>query len=167
MAKYITTVSGKEYLVEILDDGQVTVNGQVYDVDFESISGQPVYSLLLDGGSYQADVYPGDEGLLQVLMRGVLYEVGVEDEREKRLSAAGGVGAVASGEYVLRAPMPGLVVGLPVKEGDSVKSGNVLLILESMKMQNELKSPRDGKVTRIQVKPGDSVEQRQILLTVE
>jgi biotin carboxyl carrier protein len=149
-----------------LESGKVSLNGQVYEVDFESISGQPVYSLLLDGGSFQADVYPGDEDTLQVLMRGVLYEATVEDEREKRLSKA--AGAVAqTGEFVLRAPMPGLVVKVAVAEGEAVKTAQVLVILESMKMQNELKSPRDGKVLRVQVKAGDSVEQRQILLSVE
>jgi len=166
MTKYVATIKGKEYLIEILDSGRVTVNGQGYEVDFESISSQPVYSLLVDGGSYEADVYPGDEGALQVLMRGVLYEVAVEDEREKRLSKAA-VGAVQTGEFVLRAPMPGLVVKVPVAQGEAVKTAQVLVILESMKMQNELKSPRDGKVTRVEVKPGDSVEQRQIMLTVE
>ncbi|MEX1248725.1 MAG: DUF2118 domain-containing protein [Anaerolineales bacterium] len=167
MAKYITSIAGKDYIVEIIDARHVNVNGQAYEVDFQSISGQPVFSLLVDGGSYQAHVYPGDEGGLQVLMRGSLYEANVVDEREKRLSAAGGAGAVHSGEFVLRAPMPGLVVKVPVNEGDPVKKGTVLAILESMKMQNELKSPQDGKVTRIQVKQGDSVEQRQIMLSVE
>jgi biotin carboxyl carrier protein len=166
MAKYITSIKGKEYTIEILESGKVSLNGQVYEVDFESISGQPVYSLLLDGGSFQADVYPGDEDTLQVLMRGVLYEATVEDEREKRLSKAAGA-AAQTGEFVLRAPMPGLVVKVAVAEGEAVKTAQVLVILESMKMQNELKSPRDGKVLRVQVKAGDSVEQRQILLSVE
>jgi biotin carboxyl carrier protein len=63
--------------------------------------------------------------------------------------------------------MPGLIVKVPVNEGDEIKKGQVLVILESMKMQNELKSPRDGKVTRIMVKAGDSVEQRQSMISVE
>lgn len=167
MAKYITTIGEKEFVVEVLGPREVSVNGRTYDVDFQSISGQPVFSLLVDGGSYQAHVYPGDEGTLQVLMRGTLYEARIEDEREKRLSAAGGTGTALTGEFVLRAPMPGLIVKIPVKEGDAVKKGDVLIILESMKMQNELKSPREGKVARIQVKPGDSVEQRQSMLSVE
>jgi biotin carboxyl carrier protein len=167
MATYVTTIADKEYKVEIIDTHHVSVNGVVYEVDFQSISGSPVFSLLVDGGSYQAHVYPGDEGGLQVLMRGTLYAADVIDEREKRLSAAGSGVAAQSGEFVLRAPMPGLVVKIPVSEGDTVKKGSVLAILESMKMQNELKSPRDGKVTRIQVKQGDSVEQRQIMLNVE
>ncbi|MCK7520363.1 MAG: acetyl-CoA carboxylase biotin carboxyl carrier protein subunit [Ignavibacteriales bacterium] len=62
--------------------------------------------------------------------------------------------------------MPGLVVAIPVEEGQQVKKGQVLLILESMKMQNELKSPRDGTVNRIKVRAGESVEQKQPLLSV-
>lgn len=165
--RYITTIRDQEFTVEILGPRQVSVNGTVYDVDFQSISGQPVFSLLVNGGSYQAAVFPGEDDTLQVLMRGTLYVTNVEDEREKRLKSAGGTGAAVSGEFVLRAPMPGLIVKVPVAEGQEVKKGDVLAVLESMKMQNELKSPRDGKVVRIQVKPGDSVEQRHTLLSVD
>jgi biotin carboxyl carrier protein len=101
-----------------------------------------------------------------VLLRGRLYPAQVEDEREKRLRAAGGGGVADSGEYHLKAPMPGLVVAVPVSEGEAIKKGQVLLILESMKMQNELKAPRDGTVHRVRVKPGESVEQKQTLLSV-
>ena len=62
--------------------------------------------------------------------------------------------------------MPGLVVAIPVAEGQEIKKGQVILILESMKMQNELKAPRDGTIGRIRVKAGESVEQRQTLLSV-
>lgn len=165
--RYIATIDGQEFEVEILESGQVSVNGVVYSVDFEPVSGQPVYSLLVDGGSYQAHIYELDEDGLQVLMRGTLYKAVVEDEREKRLRAAAGAGAPDSGEFVLAAPMPGLVVQVPVKEGDKVAKGDVLLILESMKMQNELKAPRDGKVTRVQVKAGDSVEQKAAMIALE
>jgi biotin carboxyl carrier protein len=165
--KYVTTIDEKQYEVEILGPGQVSVNGQLYEVDFQSVSGQPIYSLLVNGQSHQAHVYPGDEGTLQVLLRGALYTATIEDEREKRLKVAGGVGTAATGEFTMRAPMPGLIVKVSVNEGDVVKKGDVLVILESMKMQNELKSPRDGKVARIQVKAGDSVEQRQSMLSVE
>lgn len=167
MAKYITTIGDHEYTVEIIDESHIQVNDHIYAVDFQSLPGQPTFSLLVDGGSFQADVYPGEEDILQVLMRGRFYEALVEDEREKRLAAAGGSGVADSGEFQLRSPMPGLVVAIPVNEGDEIAKGDVLVILESMKMQNELKSPRDGKVARIQVKAGDSVEQRQILLSVE
>jgi len=164
--KYITAIGDQEYTIEILGPRHVSVNGKLYDVDFQSISGQPVFSLLVDGRSYQPAVFPGEEDTLQVLMRGTLYIATVEDEREKRLSKAAG-GVTQTGEFVLRAPMPGLVVKVAVAEGEAVKTAQVLVILESMKMQNELKSPREGKVSRVQVKAGDSVEQRQILLSVE
>jgi biotin carboxyl carrier protein len=130
------------------------------------VGGQPVYSLIADGRSHEAYVRESDEGW-QVLLRGRLYPVKVEDEREKRLRAAAGGGVAESGEFHLKAPMPGLVVAVPVEEGQEVKKGQVLLILESMKMQNELKSPRDGTVSRIRVKAGESVEQKQALLSVQ
>jgi biotin carboxyl carrier protein len=164
--KYITTVEDRQYLVEVIDEKHISVDGKIYNVDFESVSGQPVFSLIVDGKSHEAYVQEGDDNW-QVLMRGRLYPVKVEDEREKRLRAAAGGGVAETGEFHLKAPMPGLVIAVPVMEGQEVKKGQVLIILESMKMQNELKSPRDGKVNRIRVKPGESVEQRQALLSVQ
>jgi len=166
MMKYITTIDGKEYLVEIIDDRHISIDGKVVEVDFESIEEQPVFSLIVDGKSYEAYVYHGEENL-EVLVKGRLYHANVEDERERRLRAASGGAVVQSGPFHLKAPMPGLIVAVPVAEGQKVKTGDVLLILESMKMQNELKAPRDGVVSRIHVMTGDSVEQRQKLLSVE
>src|SRR6266496_1219239 len=163
--KYITTVEGKQFLVEVIDEKHVSVDGKVYEVDFESVSGQPVYSLIVDGRSHESYIYQGEENW-QVLLRGRLYPVTVEDEREKRLRAAAGGGVAETGEFHLRAPMPGLVVAISVTEGQSVKKGQVILILESMKMQNEIKAPRDGTIGRIRVKAGETVEQKQMLLSV-
>ncbi|MBT3321553.1 MAG: biotin/lipoyl-binding protein [Anaerolineae bacterium] len=164
--KYITTIDGKEFQVEIIDDRHVSVDGKIVEVDFESVKSQPVFSLIVDGKSYEAYVYDGEEDL-EVLLKGRLYHSRVEDERERRLRAAAGGSKAVSGTFHLKAPMPGLVVSLAVAEGQEVKEGDVLLILESMKMQNELKSPQDGVVGRIQVSAGDSVEQRQKMLSVE
>jgi biotin carboxyl carrier protein len=164
--KYISTVNDSEYLIEIIDERHISVNGKVLTVDFNSVSGQPVYSMLVDGKSYEGFVYPGDEKW-EVLLMGRQFPVMVEDEREKRLRAAAGSSVSETGEYHLKAPMPGMVVSILVEEGQDIEKGQVLLILESMKMQNELKSPRDGTVGRVRVKPGESVEQRQTLLSVQ
>ncbi len=164
--KYITTVDGKEFEVEIVDDKHVRIGERLLTVDFESVSGQPVFSVIIDGKSYESFISESDEGW-QVLMRGKQYQITVEDEREKRLRAAAGGGVAEGGEFNLKAPMPGLVVAIPVAEGQEIKKGQVLIILESMKMQNELKSPKDGIVERIRVKAGESVEQKQALLSVK
>ena len=163
--KYLTTIGDNEFIVDVVDSHHVSLNGTLMDIDFENISGQPVYSLVIDGKSYEAYVYEGDEEL-QVLLLGHQYPVLVEDEREKRLKAAAGGKVSEAGEFNLKAPMPGLVVSVPVQQDEHVNKGQVLLILESMKMQNELRAPRAGKVVRIRVKPGETVEQRQTLLTV-
>jgi len=163
--KYITTLDGKEYNIEIIDEHHISIDGHVQEVDFESVSGEPVFSLIIDGKSYESYVYEAEEGL-QVLMRGRLYNLTVEDEREKRLRAAAGGGVAEAGEFNLKAPMPGLIAALLITEGQKVEKGQVILILESMKMQNELKTPKAGTIGRIRVKQGESVEQRQTLLSV-
>jgi len=166
--KYATTINDKTYLIEINDERKVIIDDKEYTVDFETVNGQPVYSLLIDGRSYEAYVSEGEEANdWQVLLRGDLYNTRVEDEREKRLRAAGGAASGAhSGEFNLKAPMPGLIVAVPVSEGQVVTKGEILIVLESMKMQNELKCPRDGTVMRIKVKARDSVDQGQVMVTV-
>ncbi len=162
--KYVTTIEGKEFTVEIIDEKHIRVNDQELEVDLMAVNDQPVYSLLIGHKSYEAYVYP-EEKDWQVLLHGRQYQAQVEDEREKRLKTAGGA-SVEGGEFHLKAPMPGLVISIPVSEGQVIQKGQVLVILESMKMQNELKAPRDGTVHRIRVKPGESVEQRQTMLSV-
>jgi acetyl/propionyl-CoA carboxylase alpha subunit len=163
--KYVTTILGREYIVDILDEHRVSVDGVTYQVDFVPVGEQPVYSLVVDGHSVDAHVYPNEDSW-QVLFHGTLFTAYVEDEREKRLRAAM-AGKVAEHEdYHLKAPMPGMVVSIPVQEGQMIQKGNVLVVLESMKMQNELRSPRDGKVVRVRVKTGDRVEQKETMLSV-
>ncbi len=163
--RYVTTINDKDYVVDVIDEHTLLVNGKRFTIDFDAITDQPVYSLLVDGQSHEAFVYPSDEGL-QVLMHGILYPAVVEDERERRLRAASGSKVAEREEFLLKAPMPGLVVSIPVSEGQQVGKGEVLLVLESMKMQNELKSPRDGTVSRLRVSAGESVDQKQTLLSV-
>jgi biotin carboxyl carrier protein len=163
--KYLATINDRTYTVELLDDQHVSLDGVVYDMKFSQVGDQPVYSLLLNGRSYEGLVY-SDEGSWQVTLHGALYATLVEDEREKRLRGQAS-GTVAEGaEFSLRAPMPGLVISVPVVEGQSVEKGDVLLVLESMKMQNELRSPRPGVVARVKINTGERVEKKQILLSV-
>lgn len=165
--KYIATVNDQEYEIEINEDHRVLLNGQPVSVDFDAVSDQPVFTLLVDGKSYEAFIIEGLGDELQVQLRGQQYSVVVEDERERRLRAAG-LGEVGGGpgEFQLKAPMPGLIVAVPVAEGQHVHKGDNLIILESMKMQNELRAPRDGVVARVAVVAGEGVDQNQVLIVL-
>ena len=163
--KYITTIEGKTYEIDINESGEILADGQRLEVDFQSVADEPIYSMLLNGESFEAHVSPG-ENAVEVLLRGQLFLVNVEDERQRRLRETSGVGMIEEGEFNMAAPMPGMVVAVPVEEGQKVQKGDDLIILESMKMQNELKAPRDGTISRIRVGAGDSVDQNQVLLTL-
>ena len=164
--KYIATIEDQEYEIDILSETSVLINGIPHEIDFKRLRQYLSYSLLVDGKSYETNIYQ-DNRDWEVLLRGRQFTVDVEDERERRLRLAAGHVSVHKGKYVLKAPMPGLVIAIPVAEGDQVSKGDVLVILESMKMQNELTAPRDGTVTRIQAKLNDNVDRKESLLVLE
>jgi len=165
---YIATIGDREYRIELLDEHRVKINGQEYDVDFTAIGGHPLYSLLASGRSFEVSVHPLPEAKTwHVLLRGRLYEVVVEDEEERRLRAQAGVEREDRRTVRIKSPMPGLVVDVKVEPGQDVAKGEVLLILESMKMQNEIKAPRAGRVSAVFVQAGQSVAQGEPLVQID
>lgn len=162
--KYITTVNNEMYTVEINREDEVVVNAETRLVDFHQNEANSIVSLIIDNQSYEVIVEERD-GKYQVMISGNLYEVAVTDEREQRLAQATG-GMVTSGEIAILSPMPGLIVEVPVTVGQEVVAGQTVVVLESMKMQNELKSPRDGVVERVTVEPGQNVEQNKLLIAI-
>jgi acetyl/propionyl-CoA carboxylase alpha subunit len=163
--KYIAEVDGLEFPVEILDEHHIRFGMDILEVDLAAVSGQPLYSLIVNGESFEGYVYP-NEGGWQVLLLGCSYSVNIEDEREKRLQASENGYARPGQEFILKAPMPGLAIAVQVAEGQHVEKGQILIILESMNMQNELRAPFAGMVARLRIKAGDSVMQKQILLNL-
>jgi biotin carboxyl carrier protein len=163
--KYSTTVGDKTFTIDVNRENQVTLDGQDVPVDFLSIERDMAFSLLLDNQSYEI-LISEENNEYQVLLLGHLFTVRVEDERARRLAQASRGFLPGSGEIQLKAPMPGLIVAVPVTEGQIVKRGDVLVVLESMKMENELKAPRDGTVTLIRVQLRQNVEQNQTLVTL-
>ena len=163
--KYITTVNDQEFIIDINDDGHVQIDDELLDIDFQGIPGTPLYSLIINGQSYEVAVDDNDE-LYQVMLKSTLYEVKVEDERTRRLAGLIGGPPVIVGEALIKAPMPGVIVSVPAQEGQTVTKGDIVVVLESMKMQNEFKAPKDGVVSSVRVAPGDKVDQEAIMITI-
>ena len=164
--KYFATIEEVEYVIEITSETTVTINGTPRLIDFQPIKKGAACSLLVDGKLYEPNAYQ-ENGGWEIIVKGRRFNVQVEDERERRLRLASGKTAPQQDRYILTSPMPGLVIDIPVNEGDQVSKGDVLVILESMKMQNELIAPRDGTVSRIQAKVNDNVERKESLLVLE
>jgi biotin carboxyl carrier protein len=162
--KYVTTINNKTFEIEIQRDGSLIVNGERREVDFLAL-GPSLYSILMDGLSHELVIEERDQNI-EVLVRGRLFTGQVLDERAQLMAERSGGMISDTGEMSIRAPMPGLVVAVPVEVGQDVRAGQTIIILESMKMQNELKAPRDGVVQNIGVSAGQSVEQNKILVTI-
>ncbi|MCY3831970.1 MAG: acetyl-CoA carboxylase biotin carboxyl carrier protein subunit [Chloroflexi bacterium] len=160
--KYVTIINEQRYEIEIDNDGSVTINGELRDVDFLNLGGS-LFSVITENKSLEA-VIDDDEGKIAVMMSGRLFETQVLDERAMLLMQRRGGGSVGSGE--VHAPMPGLVVAVSVEHDQPVAKGDTVVILESMKMQNELKSPIDGVVRAIHAEPGQAVDKNDLLVEV-
>ncbi len=163
--KYQVCIEDHTFDVDIDQDGIVTVDGEPVAFDFGEVDGMGLYSLLVNNESFEALVEQSAD-VYKVLMRGYMYDVHVLDERSRILQRRSSLMAPDTGEVAVRAPMPGLIVEVPVEAGQEVKAGQKVVILESMKMENELKTPRGGRVERVNVQKGDSVEQNQALVVI-
>jgi len=162
--RYVTTIGERQYTIEINRDDQITIDGVAYPIDLRAID-EATFSLLIDHASHEALVETSN-GEIQVLLRGRQYTARVEDERASRLSRSGSGLHAGSGEVTIKSPMPGLIVSIAVSDGEAVKKGQTIVVLESMKMENELKAPRDGTISSIKVTLRQSVEQGQALVVL-
>jgi biotin carboxyl carrier protein len=163
--KYFARIEENEYEIEI-DDKQILLDGQPIFIDFEQIAQPDLYSLLFGGYSHEL-LIESERFNYAVTLRGEQFNVQVEDERTRKLNAGRKPTALPDGEFALKAPIPGLVVKMLVDDGDEVEDGQSLVILEAMKMENELRSPKAGVVKKVEVVPGQRVEQNAILIVLE
>lgn len=171
--RYVATSGNLKRNVDLTPkaDGHydVTIEGVVHHVDARRLAGGN-WSVLIDGQSYDVELEVAGaterEGAYNALVRGNVVSLTVEDERRVRMAA--GVRKVkVEGPQVVKCPMPGKVVKLLVAQGDTVEDGTPLVIVEAMKMENEIRSPTAGKVARIFVEAGQTVESNAKLVSVE
>ncbi len=166
---YIASYRGKDLRVQIQEqpDGRflVQLDDRSYTVDH--LEPMPnVQSLLIDGRSFEVDVNTlGSPDAFEVVIEGDAYELEVVEEKKKKLALKLAKGA--AGRQDLKSPMAGNVRTVLVKPGDHVTAGQPLLILEAMKMQNEIASPIDGIVASMTAKEGVPVGAHDPLCVVE
>ena len=151
-------VNGREATLQ-LEASRFEYHGIAREYSIES-SGPGIFSILIDGRSYQATVLA--PGTIQVNDR--IFSVELFDPRELR---ARSTAAASHGRQNIVAPMPGKVVRLLVAVGHAIEAGQGLIVVEAMKMQNEMKSPKAGIVVEMKTKAGATVTAGEILLVIE
>lgn len=167
--KYYATVNGKVFEIAVEGADRILVNGKPLQVDMQHLGRPDLFSLLIDNNSLEVVIEPNPENpnASIVFIAGKRLEVQVQDERSRRLSMVDRNMKAPAGELAVRAPIPGLVVKVPVRAGEAVLEGDVLIVLEAMKMENELCAPRGGVIHDIRVSAGDQVSSGQVMLTLK
>jgi biotin carboxyl carrier protein len=165
---FIARLGEKTYTVDIEEIGKslyrVSVDGSEFLVDGKK-TGLTNYSLIVDNRSFEIEV-DVKEDEYRVLVDGRNYHIDLVDERRVRL---GGLQSdiELQGRQNVSVPMPGKIIAVLVAEGDKVEKGQGLVIVEAMKMENEVRCPINGEVKEVRVKTGDAVEAGAVLAVVE
>jgi biotin carboxyl carrier protein len=167
--RYLATIDGAEHEFDIEElpvagSFQIDIGGKKFDADLRQV-GRASFSVVIGKRSFDLDVVPEGEEVV-VSSRSGTTRLTLEDAR-RRLMGARGKAREVSGRVQMRAMMPGRVVSLLVKAGDEVAAHQGVIVVEAMKMENELKSPKAGKVTEVKVVAGQTVEKGELLVVIE
>jgi biotin carboxyl carrier protein len=163
--RYHVTLRGRTYVIDV-DGGSVTVDGERLESHWAAIPGTPLVHLLLGKESWTVACQQLDVRRWALGAAGERLEVEVQDDRSKQIEALTGQGRKPTVGGVVKAPMPGLVVRVEVKVGQQVQPGAGLVVVEAMKMENELRAQARGVVEQVHVKAGDRVEKGAPLVTL-
>lgn len=156
-----------EYKVEILEDGpikKVSVNGKVYEVDYNR-GGDSIYSIIINNHSHGVQISPISHTAYTIMNKGELFQIELKSELEKIHNARSSADSI--GRQVVEAPMPGVILKIYAKKGDTVKRGDPLCVLVAMKMENEIRATADGVVKDILVEENAKVGLNDRIMIVE
>ena len=162
--KFTARIDGQEFVIE--HDGQtVVVNGAVVDVERLRLGDTRV--LRIGSRHYDVSAFRREEdGSRHLLLNGKSIRIQLEDEVASLLKSFGGDKATKIHSAVLRSPMPGKITRVLVREGELIEAGQGVLILEAMKMENEIKAPAAGIVKSVLVSESDAVEKNAALIEI-
>ena len=165
--KYFVSLDGSTHEITV-DGDSVLVDGRPARAHLEMVHGTPVCHLVLDGRSHTFAIgSSASAGSWTLIDRGEPVEVEVLDERTRHIQSLVGAGKTQSGGGAVKAPMPGLVVKVLVEPGATVAAGQGLVVLEAMKMENEIKATMAAVVESVAVKPGQAVEKGAALVVLK
>lgn len=161
---YTATLNNQSLTIDFAPDGP-TLNGEPFAWDLIKLSDR-TFHILHQNRSYNAEVLDLNvaEKTVSLKINGHIHLVQLKDRFDLLLEKMGMNNVASAKVNNLKAPMPGMIVGISVQTGDAVSKGDSMLILEAMKMENLLKAPGDGTVKTIHIAKGDRVEKGQVLI---
>lgn len=163
---YQIEVNNKYNFGLIIDNEQIKIDNDIIQLDQINLTKNSSH-VLYQNKSYTIEIveFIKEDKTAIVKVNGSIYTLKIQDQYDQLLKQLGLDNLAASKIQQIKAPMPGLVLNVLVVEGDEVKKGDNLLVLEAMKMENMIKSPTDGIIKKVEIKKSDKVEKNQLLIS--
>jgi len=166
MNDFVVTIGDRKRKIKIIDDNQVIIDGNKMNIELSPVNehayllkvGNKVYDITTQKKDNENYIFTLDGRSFKTAVRTILQEKANDYFTKK---------AKLTHHEDIKAPMPGLILSVKKKEGDNIEMGESLIILEAMKMENEINAPASGKIKKIFVEIGSSVEKDEIILSIE
>jgi len=165
--KYFVRIGDEDHEV-VLDGDGIQIDGTPVTASVSPFDGTPVRSVVIGGEIHRVVLRRGvQRGSYTLWLDGFRFDVEALDERARAIRELSKTSSAPTGPAPLVAPMPGLVVRVTVKPGDDVRAGHGLVVMEAMKMENELRAVAAGRVKAVPAQPGMAVEKGALLVELE
>ena len=167
MSDYVITINGSKKKVKIISEKEASIDGRIVEYGLESLNCN-IYLLRIDNIFYEVCNEKISDEAYSLLVRGKMFKTIARTElKERAKKLVEDAKATSNHHLEVKAPMPGMVLKIMKNTGDEIEVGDSLLILEAMKMENDLKAPSSGKIKEVYISEGSAVEKDDKLLTIE
>jgi biotin carboxyl carrier protein len=171
MEKLIVTLNGKDFVADFdeANDNVININGHSYNIELLKSHTENIHTFSVNQKLVQIDIDLRESEMGYITVNGLTHELEVNTETKKMLERFIKQKADAEGNKnaVIKSPMPGLVIKIPVEAGQKIAKGDKIIIIEAMKMENSLSSPISGTIKSISAREGSAVEKNALLMEIE
>ncbi len=166
MNEFVVTINDRKHVIKILSPDKILLEGKEYSCELLHLSGN-VYILQLNNNFYNVSVESIRNGSISLLVKGNRFESIIRTSLQEKASQLLQQSGVSHKRVEVKAPMPGMILKINKKAGESIVKGETILILEAMKMENDLHAPKTGLIKDIFIKEGTAVEKGTVLFSIE
>ncbi len=166
MNEFVVTINNHKRTIKLISTNKILLSGKEYSCELLHLSGN-VYILRLNNNFYNISIESICNGKISLVVSGNRFESVIRTSLQEKASQLLQLSGISQNKVEVKAPMPGMILKINKTAGESIKKGETILILEAMKMENDLRAPKTGLIKDVFMKEGTAVEKGAVLFSIE